>query len=543
MKIALVQMNCIVGDVEGNAHKILKFYNKAKALGANLVCFSEMVLVGYPPRDLLDLPYFISEIETLTEEIAKKTDEVALVFGSIARSTKGVGAPLYNQAVWCERGTITTRVSKRLLPSYDVFDETRYFEPGSFVSPIEFCGKKIGLTICEDIWNISEIKPHRLYAVDPVEELKRSGANLMINLSASPYSKRKIHQRIQLLQKCAKTEAIDLLYVNQVGGNDELIFDGGSMFVSSAGKLLILAPFFKEHITLIDTEMRGNPSLTPLDEVALTYEALVLGLKDYVKKCGFKKVVLGLSGGVDSALVAALAVKALGPKNVVGVLMSSRYTSKESIQDALKLAKNLKIETKTISIDKIHRSFEASFVKLFGKKKTNVTEENIQARIRGNLLMAFSNKEGHMVLTTGNKSELAVGYSTLYGDMVGGLAVISDLYKGQVYELCRLINRRKNIIPENILNKAPTAELKPNQKDQDTLPPYDQLDGILKLAIEDGLSEEEILEKNFPRAVVRKVLSMIKKSEYKRRQLGPGLKVSGKAFGMGRRFPIASKYQ
>jgi len=422
-----------------------------------------------------------------------------------------------------------------------VFDENRYFEPGRVRETMDYKDYICGLSICEDIWNDPEYWEQRKYASDPVGELIGKGSELLINISASPYAMGKFQKRCDMIGALAKRHGVTVVYVNQVGGNDELIFDGGSMVLGPDGQVIARAPFFKEGMTLVDLNAPATALLPSVSEMSLLEEALSCGLHDYVKKCGFKKVALGLSGGIDSALTATIAVKALGPKNVLGLIMPSRYSSKSSKEDAKKLARNLKISIKEVSIDVLHKAYEKSFLKLFGKRKADTTEENIQARIRGNLLMALSNKLGHLILSTGNKSELAVGYCTLYGDMSGGLAVISDLPKTVVYQLSRFINRQKEIIPTTILTKAPSAELKPNQTDQDTLPSYEILDDILKVYLEELKSEEAIVKMGYPKAVVNKVLKMVHHNEYKRRQASPGLRVTSKAFGIGRRFPIACK--
>ncbi len=544
MKIALAQVNPLVGDIVGNTQKILKGIGLAKKQGADLVIFPEMALWGYPPRDLLEIPHLISKNEEAVRLIAEATQGIAVVLGAVYSHPEKKTKPLSNAAFWLEAGKIRQVFYKSRLPFYDVFDETRYFEPGSSFQTLDFGGEVFGVSICEDIWVEPFAEKNTAYPVNPIEKLAALGSRILINISASPYSMGKFEARRNMLEGVAQRYGQTVIYVNQVGGNDELIFDGGSMVVDPQGKMRARAPFFKEGLTLVDLFNSPQPPLmlrARESELDLLSEALITGLRDYVKKCGFTKVALGLSGGIDSALVAFLAVKALGSKNVTGVMMPSRYTSTESLKDARALAKNLKIKFKEIPITPLQKEFEKSFKKIFGKKKADITEENIQARIRGNLLMALSNKEGHLILSTGNKSELAVGYSTLYGDMCGGLSVIADMPKTLVYRLARFLNRKK-IIPENIFTKAPTAELRFNQTDQDSLPPYEELDAIIKAYVEELKSREEIISQGFKPQIVNRVISMIHRNEYKRRQAAPGLKVTAKAFGMGRRFPIACKF-
>ena len=574
MKIALVQINTVVGDIDGNLKKILKGMNKAREGGASLAVFHEMTLLGYPPRDLLELPCVVDRNKEAVEKVASAATGIAVLVGFVERNPEKVGKPLFNSAAWCEEGKVKKIFRKSLLPSYDVFDETRYFEPGPVRDTIDYKGRIWGVSICEDIWNDPHYSERRLYPKDPIAELVGKGSEILINISASPYSIGRFNTRRDMISALAKRHRVPVAYVNKVGGNDELIFDGGSMVVGPDGNLMTLAPFFKEGVTFVDLASNNSPP-PPLnlrggergsytkepEELQLLSEALVFGLRDYVKKCGFKKVSLGLSGGIDSALTACLAVKAVGAENVLGLLMPSRYSSEHSVADAKELAKNLRIPIKVVPIKSLHVAYEKSFRGMlgsyfstsvhanhlaggpaaFGRKKADATEENVQARIRGNLLMAVSNKLGHLVLSTGNKSELAVGYCTLYGDMSGGLAVISDLPKTMVYKLARYINRKKEMIPQNCLTKPPSAELKPNKLDADSLPPYEILDGILKAYIEDLKSEEEIIQMGHEKSVVQKVIRMINLNEYKRRQAAPGLRVTSKAFGMGRRFPIACK--
>lgn len=542
MKIALIQLNTLVGDIEGNTKKIIQFIQKAKTAGAELVLFPELAVTGYPPRDLLELPYIIEKNKRAILQVAEVVDDVAVLLGAVEPNPDTIGKPLFNSAYWLENRQIRGTFRKSLLPFYDVFDETRYFEPASTRGALAYKEQTWGISICEDFWADPTLWKRPVYSVDPVSDLIRLGSTVLINISASPYSMGKFALRKEILKRLAINHGVPVIYVNQVGGNDELIFDGGSMVLNEKGEVMAQASFFKEGMTLVDLNQRmAIPAKVP-HEMALLKEALICGLKDYVRKCGFKKVALGLSGGIDSALVAHLAVKALGSKNVVGLLMPSRYTSRQSNVDAKRLSKNLKIKTRVAPVGDIQKVYEHLFKKMFGKKKPDTTEENIQARIRGNLLMALSNKEGYLVLSTGNKSELSVGYCTLYGDMSGGLAIISDLPKTLVYQLARFMNKKGKPIPEPIFIRPPTAELKPNQTDQDTLPPYEVLDDILKAYIEDLKCTDEIIAMGHNPSVVKKVIQMIQKNEYKRRQAAPGLRVTSKAFGMGRRFPIACKF-
>lgn len=541
MKLALVQLNPVVGDIKGNTAKIISYIKKARLQKADLVIFPELALLGYPPRDLLDLPYFIEEACQAVHDIAAQTKGLAVIVGGVEKNLGRHGKKIFNSAYWLENGSVRYCFRKSLLPFYDVFDESRYFEPAQTTGPIFFGGLKIAVNICEDLWVDPVLWEKNPYHQNPVAELVDAGTEMLINISASPYSINKFDLRQQIIQRVATENKMTVVYVNQVGGNDELVFDGGSMVMSPQGELG-RAPFFKEGLTMVNTANTSCQSFKTPHSLALLQQALVTGLKDYVKKCGFKKVALGLSGGIDSALVAHLAVKALGKKNVTAVMMPSIFTGKESLDDAKKLALSLGIELKNISIREIQKSYLHTFKKMYGSQKPDATEENSQARIRGNLLMALSNKMGHLILSTGNKSELAVGYCTLYGDMCGALSVISDLPKTLVYDLAKFMNKNGKPIPENILVKAPTAELRKNQKDQDTLPPYEELDAIIKAFVEEGRSEKEIIQTGLDPVTVKKVIRMIKLNEYKRRQAAPGIKVTSKAFGMGRRFPIACRF-
>ena len=539
MKIAISQINPIIGDIKGNTDKILSYISKAKKEDCELIIFPELSILGYPPRDLL-----------LRNDLLKKVDEI--IKEKILPESKDIGillgAPLckdgriYNSALLFYHEKIFGYQHKTLLPSYDVFDETRYFKPANYRHPIIFKGVNLGITVCEDIWNDKDYWNRKIYEIDPLEELISQGAEIIINISASPYYYGKIKLRLDMLSYIAQKYKRPIVYVNQVGGNDELIFDGSSLVITEDGKIAWRGKSFEEDFGIVDFE---NLSFVKdinfiKEDIEFIYKALVLGIKDYFSKLGFKKAVVGLSGGIDSSVTAVLAVSALGPENVLGVSMPSRYSSEGSIKDAEKLAKNLGIDFRIIPIERIFKSYLETF-NPNGNPLMDLAEENLQARIRGNILMFISNREGYLVLTTGNKSELAVGYCTLYGDMAGGLAVIGDIPKMMVYELAKFINREREIIPQSVLTKVPSAELRPNQKDEDSLPPYSILDQILKAYIEDNLSIEEIVEKGFERSLVEEVIKKIDSAEYKRRQAPPVLKVTTKAFGMGRRMPIVWK--
>ena len=545
VKLAICQINTTVADFSGNCKKILDGLKAARQSGADLVLFPELATTGYPPRDLLDKPHFVAKnLEVVSSVAAATKNGPAAIFGFVARNKSATGRPLFNGAAVACDGKIVFEQYKRLLPVYDVFEEERHFESAATQKIWEWKGIRWGISICEDIWGSHDFDGRRLYSEDPIQALKEQGAQAIINISASPFSLGQAETRKKLLEGTAKKFQLPIFYCNLVGGNDELIFDGRSLVVDQTGATVCEAASFQEDFLLCDWNLklpplkRGEKICSPVEEV---YEALLLGLKDYLRKCGFQKVVIGLSGGVDSALVAVLAAKALGPENVLGVLMPSRYSSQGSLEDALALAKNLKISTRTISVDTIYASY-LNLLQMNVEKEIPLAAENIQARIRGNLLMAISNQEGALVLSTGNKSEISVGYCTLYGDMAGGLAVISDLPKTMVYALTRWLNEKEKLIPESILTKAPSAELKPNQKDQDTLPAYEVLDGILKAYIEEHKDAEAMIKIGFDPKTVREVIARIDRNEYKRRQMPPGLKVTSKAFGMGRRFPIARKF-
>lgn len=546
MKITICQMNPWVGDIEGNVKRIVGLLGQVKAQGSDLVVFPELFLTGYPPRDLLEKDWFIARCRAAIEDIQTKSrecPEVGILFGAPTPTSRDSGKGLFNSAVLVHNGEAVVR-HKKLLPSYDVFDEARYFDPADSVEPVDFKGAKLGITICEDAWNHPDLWPRRKpYQYDPVDELVKKGASLLINISASPFEAGKERTRFELIRGHAEKHGVTSLYINQIGANDELIFDGRSFGVDQEGRLVWSFPAFAEEVFTIDSSLPGRlagiPDQNEMESICL---ALQLGVKDYYCKCGFSKAVVGLSGGIDSAVVAAVAVRALGPDNVLGITMPSPFSSRGSVEDSRKLAANLGIEIREISIAGIQRKYLETLETHFQGRAPDATEENIQARIRGNLLMAFSNKFGHLVLTTGNKSELAVGYCTLYGDMSGGLAVISDLPKTEVYRLAGYINQEGEIIPRSTITKPPSAELRPGQTDQDALPPYEVLDAILEFYLEEGRSREEIIKRGYKPAVVDWVIKAVRNSEYKRRQAAPGLKVTSKAFGSGRRMPVAAKY-
>ncbi|MDQ7835996.1 MAG: NAD+ synthase [Humidesulfovibrio sp.] len=559
LKIGLLQINPVVGDLKGNAALVEAAYATAAASGAELCLTPELALTGYPPRDLLLYDGFcraaFAGAEALARRLAERfPDGPALVLGCPEPNDTGQGKALFNAALWCEAGGIRARIRKSLLPTYDVFDEARYFEAGNAqdgAGVVEYRGLKFGVSICEDLWNDKDYWPHRLYPVDPVEAAVAAGADALLNLSASPFSLRKQALRRDMLSAIAKKRGLPLFYCNQVGGNDELVFDGRSAAYGPDGAVLAQAAGFAEDVLVADLAAlgrvadEGTPSGTEPTGSAEIWQALVLGTRDYLRKCGFKKALLGLSGGIDSAVVAAVAVEALGAANVLGVLMPSPWSSTGSLDDSLALAKNLGMSTRTIPIEPLMRGFDAalagSFAELAPGQGPGTTEENIQSRIRGNLLMALSNKTGALLLTTGNKSELAVGYCTIYGDMSGGFALISDLRKTQVYALARHLNEtRGEVIPQAIIDKAPSAELRPDQTDQDSLPPYDVLDAILALHVEKNQTAAEIVAAGFDAEVVARVCRLVKFAEFKRRQAAPGIKIAWRSFGSGWRMPLAA---
>jgi NAD+ synthetase len=548
MKIALAQLNPTVGDIEGNRRRILDAYSKAAAMGADLVVTGELSLVGYPPRDLLLKPRFVADNLAAFERLVGEVGRTGLLVGFVDRSVGTHGLPLHNAAALVAEGRVLAIKHKALLPMYDVFDELRYFEPGRGAHVVEFAGLRLGLSICEDIWTQeAAVGPaSRFYHGNPIAELVRAGADLLVNMSASPFEVGKFAQRWNLVRTQARKHRRPVVYVNQVGGNDELVFDGASFAMDASGALVAQLGVFEEDLGLADLPGGKPIAETPaaLPDVQAVRGALVLGLRDYVRKCGFKDVVLGLSGGVDSSVVACLAAEALGPGHVTGVAMPSRYSSPHSLEDAEALARNLGVRFMVIPIEQPHRAMETALAEAFKSAKPDVTEENVQARVRGNILMALSNKFGWLVLSTGNKSELACGYCTLYGDMAGGLAVISDVPKTLIYELARSINTDadRSPIPDRVLEKPPSAELRPNQTDQDSLPPYDVLDAILDLYVRQEKARDEIVEAGFSPETVVRVIRLVDRNEYKRRQAAPGLKVTSRAFGVGRRMPIAQRY-
>lgn len=539
MKVLLCQINPIVGDIEGNTKKIIEIIKSHR--DAKILIFPELAICGYPPKDLLFQKDFIEAVDKAIEKIAKEVEDSYVIVGSPTKSHHV--SKLFNSAIILYQGKIEKIIHKTLLPSYDVFDENRYFTPSPTREVVTIEGINFGISICEDIWNINNDE-NAMYDINVLDELCQKGAKVFINLSASPYHYTKLEtQRLKVLKEAATKYGIPVIYVNQVGGNDELIFDGNSVVLSSDGRLVAKAKEFEEDILEIELENIDKiPEIKIQEDISWIKKALVLGIRDYFEKTGItKKAVVGLSGGIDSSVVCCLAVEALGRENVLGVSMPSRYSSEHSIKDAKSLAENLGIEFRIYPIEDVFRAY----LRMFNTSETplqDLAEENIQARIRGNILMFISNRENRLVLTTGNKSELAVGYCTLYGDMAGGLAVISDLPKMLVYELARYINREREIIPHNVLVKPPSAELRPNQKDQDTLPPYEVLDPILVAYIEEQKSINEIVEMGYPKELVLKVIKMVERAEYKRKQAAPGLKVTSKAFGFGRRMPIVQRW-
>lgn len=545
MKIALAQIDTTVGDFAGNVKLIVQYAENARERGADLVIFPELALCGYPPRDLVEKSGFVERSQSELLRLARILPPIPALVGYVRRSRVNQGKQVANAAAWLERGEAVLDYAKILLPFYDVFDESRYFEPGAGVCVHTFGGFRVGITVCEDIWNDKHFWTNRLYPRDPVDECVAAGANLLLNIASSPYNTEKIQLRHEMLKTIATKQKIPVAYVNHVGGNDQLLFDGSSMAFNARGELCARAKAFAEDLVIFDTH-DGDKEIRPApqSEAEEIYLGLCMGIRDYVQKCGFKKVLVGLSGGIDSSLVAALAADALGPRNVLGVGMPGPYSSSGSVRDAASLAQNLGIEFRVVPITPIFESYLRTLDPVFDGTPREVTEENIQARIRGNILMALSNKFGSLLLTTGNKSELAVGYCTLYGDMAGGLAVIADVPKTTVYALARYINRQEERIPQACLDKPPSAELRPNQTDQDSLPPYEVLDAILKAYIEENRGPDEIAAtlQHLDPSLVRRTVRMVNAAEYKRQQAPPTLKVTAKAFGMGRRFPIAQKF-
>ena len=547
MKVTLAQLNPTIGDIQGNLAKIAKTLSECSKDSPDLVIFPELFLVGYPPRDLLERPSFIARTQAAIEELLKVSQnfgQTGIIVGAPQANQQPTGKGIHNSALLIYQGELLFTHHKSLLPTYDVFDEPRYFEPGNEDSVVKFKDSILGISVCEDAWNDPALWPRRTYHHDPIEAMAKKGANLIINIAASPFHRGKERLRYNIVRSHARKHRIPFVFVNQVGANDELIFDGRSMCVDGGGDPIAVFPPFQKHIQTISLDQAGVPtSYEPQEEIESVYQALVLGLKDYMGKCGFNTAILGLSGGIDSAVTCCIAAEALGSDNVVAVTMPGPYSSPGSVEDSEKLAGNLGIKFETVVISPIYEAYIKSLRPQFRGREVDITEENIQARIRGNILMALSNKFGHLVLSTGNKSELAVGYCTLYGDMSGGLSVISDVPKTMVYELAGYINRQSPVIPQDIINKAPTAELKENQTDQDTLPPYDVLDQILHYYLDEHYSMEDILRLDFEPETVSWVIRAVDRNEYKRRQAPPGLKVTSKAFGSGRRMPIAAKFE
>jgi NAD+ synthase (glutamine-hydrolysing) len=543
VKIALGQINPTVGDFSGNAAKIVDFAHRAQSGGAGLVLFPELSVCGYPPRDLVERASFVAHNRETVEKIAVETRGIAVICGLVTPAEAETGKSVMNSAALLRDGKVAFLQSKMLLPTYDVFDEMRNFAPAKSQKLFPFCGKQMALTICEDAWNDKHFWNRRLYTFDPVEALIQAGGNFMLNISASPFWLGKRELRLEMLATIARNYDVPVVMVNQVGGNDSLVFDGSSLVLDPKGKVIAQGKSFEEDLIYFDSnQLTGEVHEQIASEEASAYAALVLGTRDYVRKCGFKQVIVGLSGGIDSALTATIAVDAVGSENVIGVGMPGPYSSPGSINDAQALARNLGIRFEVLGIAEIFESYRKTLEKVFAGRQEDVTEENIQSRTRGTLLMALSNKFGAIVLSTGNKSELGVGYCTLYGDMVGGLAVISDVPKTLVYRLSHYVNSRRAAIPQASLEKPPSAELRPDQKDSDVLPPYEVLDAILEDYVEESRTAEQIAaDRGFDILVVRRVIHMVNSAEYKRQQAAPGIKISAKAFGYGRRFPIAAK--
>ena len=543
MKIALAQINTTVGDISGNEAKILAAYRRAVAAGSDIVVFPELATTGYPPRDLLLRPRFVTENLASVDRLAAATGEAVMVLGFVGRHEQRPGRELTNSVAWLQEGKVTAIRHKTLLPTYDVFDEDRYFEPATANAPVEFRSGLVGLTICEDMWNDEDYWDERRYRPNPASDLSNAGAQILLNCSASPWHLGKGEARHAMFSQLAAKTRCPIVYCNLVGGNDELVFDGGSLVFDGQGRLLAEGRRFEEDLIVVDldTAVPVCPATPPPEEQV--FQALTLGLRDYVHKCGFKSVVLGLSGGIDSALTAVIGVAALGQENVRGLSLPSQFSSQGSLDDARSLAKNLGIQYDVVPIQPPFAAVKDQMQTVFAGRPEDVTEENIQARLRGVILMAMSNKFGSLLLTTGNKSEVAVGYCTLYGDMCGGLAVIADVPKTMVYRISQWVNREQEIIPSDTITKPPSAELRPNQTDQDSLPPYDILDAILEAYVVKMQAPAEIIAAGLPADAVRRVVRLIDLSEYKRRQAAPGLKVTTKAFGMGRRVPIAQRYR
>jgi len=544
MRIALAQLNPVIGDFSSNTDKMRDAAEKAKNLSCDLIVFPELAISGYPPRDLLEKNEFVEANLASLQGLVQSITGIGAICGYVDRNPGKAGKPLYNSAVLFEGGKILHRAHKRLLPTYDVFDETRYFEPGSECTSFPYRDHRIGLAVCEDIWNDREFFMKPRYPIDPVERMVNDGADLIINVAASPYYVGKRELKRDMFLNIVKKYEVPLVYVNQVGGNDSVLFDGISCAYNAKGELVARARDFEEDMVIYDTtSQEGEVHPISQSDLESILNALVMGTGDYIRKCGFSKAVVGLSGGIDSALTAYVAVQALGGDHVLLVFMPSRYTNKQNVEDTKTLAANLGAELVTLPIDMEFETYLKDLSPLFDGVATELTGQNLQARIRGTMLMAISNKLGHLLLTTGNKSEFAVGYCTLYGDMNGGLAVLADVPKTSVYRIARFINRHREIIPERIITKPPSAELKPDQRDQDDLPPYEILDAILTAYIEDNKAPDEIAAMGFGPSIVNDIIARVDRNEYKRNQSPPGLKVTTKSFGYGRRFPIAQRYR
>ena len=556
MKICLAQINPTVGDFEQNVKKICRFINTAKKKRADLIVFPEMCIVGYPPKDLLELSGFVDSNLKALEEVKNNVTGISAIVGFVDRNAGQRGKNLYNAAAYINNKEIVSRHYKSLLPTYDVFDEDRYFEPAHSISLAKISGRKSGISICEDAWGANIIWHRKIHHKDPVESMIRQGAEIIINISASPFTIGKQDERLKMLTSHAKKYNVPIVFVNQIGGNDDLVFDGNSLVINKKGVIVDKALSFEEDLLMVEFKgpdisaggskpsSVGKRTQAGADEgeIESVYDALVLGTRDYVRKCGFKKAVIGLSGGIDSAVTAVIAARALGKGKVLGVTMPSGFSSKGSVKDSKALAKRLGIAFENIPIKSVYNAYTRTLSDMFTGLPFDVTEENLQARIRGKILMAISNKYGYLVLTTGNKSELAVGYCTLYGDMCGGLAVISDIPKTMVYDIAEYINRKKEIIPIDTIEKPPSAELRPDQKDQDSLPPYDILDGVLRAYVEESKDIDDIVGIGFNETLVKDIIKKVDTNEYKRKQAAPGLKVTSKAFGTGRRMPLAQRY-
>ncbi|HXI14277.1 MAG TPA: NAD+ synthase [Thermoanaerobaculia bacterium] len=543
MKIYIGQLNPTVGALESNRRLIEDAYADGVRKGADIVMVPELAVTGYPPRDLLDRDVFVDGNLAVRKSLVGMTGSTALIFGCVARNELSCGKPLRNTAVVAQNGKVVLEQTKMLLPTYDVFDELRYFEPASKVEVVELFGKRVGVSICEDYWFDETVLGTKLYCENPVDSLMKQGSELLLNISASPFSARKRKTRYDLFRGIARRFNVPLVYVNQVGGNDELLFDGSSIVVNSTGQTVFCGKQFESDGAVVSLDGPVCESVDSLSEEEEIGRSLVLGLRDYITKCGFRDVVIGLSGGIDSAVTAAIAVEALGAAHVSGISMPSEFSSGGSVDDSRDLAERLGIRFSVVPIRETYEAYVKSFTQLFGDSRFDITNENVQARIRGNILMAWSNRTGAMVLSTGNKSEMAVGYCTLYGDMAGGLALLGDVYKTTVYKVTHWLNRNGVVIPEATIVKPPSAELRPDQVDQDSLPPYEILDGILKLFIEEWKELDEIVAAGYERAVVAKILKLVDGNEFKRRQAAPTIRVSTKAFGSGRQMPIAQRWR